>query len=124
MLTGGLGIADFASAALAARDRLELAGRVTITADANPDPNALSPITVSVRLADGRELARTLTAIYGNPANPMTHEAHLAKFRTNAKAAAKPLSDGAIAALIALVDDLEHQPSTAPLLALAFGESA
>ncbi len=122
LMTGGLGIADFAPAAIADPARLELAGRVTITADGNPDPNALSPITVTVRLANGQEHARTLTTIYGNPANPMTREAHLDKFRTNARAAARPLTDDAIAALIAMVDDLEHQPSTAPLLALAFGE--
>jgi hypothetical protein len=121
-MTGGLGIADYAPAPIADPARLELAGRVTITADGNPDPNALSPITVTVRLANGQEHARTLTTIYGNPANPMTREAHLEKFRTNARAAARPLTDDAIAALIAMVDDLEHQPSTAPLLALAFGE--
>lgn len=124
VLTKGLGIADFAPAAIADAQRLDLAKRVTITADANPDPNALSPITVTVRLANGQEHARTLTAIYGNPANPMTREAHLAKFRTNAKAAAKPLSDAAISEVIALMDDLENQESTAPLLALAFGELA
>ena len=124
MLTGGLGIADFVSAALAARDRLELAGRVTITADGNPDPNALSPITVRIMLRDGRTLSKSLTAIYGNPANPMTREAHLEKFRTNARAAARPLPEANIAATIAMIDDLEHQPSTVPLLALVHGEAA
>lgn len=57
-----------------------------------------------------------------NPATPMTRAAHLAKFRRNARAAARPLSNETIAALIALVDDLEHQPSTAPLLARVHGE--
>ncbi|MCA8929959.1 MAG: MmgE/PrpD family protein [Alphaproteobacteria bacterium] len=122
LMGGGLGIADFAPAALADADRLDLARRVSIAADANPDPNALSPVTVTVRRTDGSEHARTLTAIYGNPANPMTRAAHLAKFRTNARAAARPLADEAIAALIALLDDLDRQPSTQPLLALIHGE--
>lgn len=120
LLTGGLGIADFAPAALADPARLALAGRVDIKADDNPDPNAFSPVAVTVRLADGREVAKTLATVYGNPANPMTREAHLAKFRTNARAAARPLSDERIEALIAMVDDLERQPDTAALLALIF----
>jgi aconitate decarboxylase len=124
MQSGGLGIGDFAPAAIGDADRLELAQRVTIRANANPDPNALSPITVTVRLADGRQCVRTLTAIYGNPSNPMTRQAHLDKFRSNARAAAKPLSEESIAGLIALIDDLENQPSTAPLLALALGDRA
>lgn len=120
LLTGGLGIADFAPAALADPARLALAGRVGITVDDNPDPNAFSPVTVTVRLADGREVTKTLVTIYGNPANPMTRAAHLAKFRTNARAAARPFSDERIEALIAMVDDLEGQPDTAALLALIF----
>ena len=123
MLTGGLGIGDFAPASITASDRIELARRVTITADDNPDPNALSPITVTISFQDSRTVSKSLTAIYGNPANPMTHEAHLEKFRTNARAAARPLREAAIEAAIAMVDDLESQPSTAPLVALVHGEA-
>ena len=54
----------------------------------------------------------------------MTHEAHLAKFRTNAKAAARPLPDASIEAIIAMVEGLENQASVKPLLDLAFGDAA
>ena len=42
---------------------------------------------MSVRLKDGREFARTIDTVYGNPAKPMTRDAHLAKFRRNFGAA-------------------------------------
>ena len=121
LMSQSLGIADFSGEAIIDPARLSLAAKVTITADGNPDPNALSPITVTVRLADGNQHARSLNTIYGNPANPMTREAHLAKFRTNAKAAAKPLPDAGIEAIIAMVDNLEGQETVAPLLDLAYG---
>lgn len=121
LISQGLGIADFSGEAIIDPARLALAQKVTITADSNPDPNALSPITVTVQLSDGSGHTRSLDTIYGNPANPMTRRAHLAKFRTNARAAAKPLSDAVIQAIIAMVDNLEAQETVAPLLNLAHG---
>ncbi len=121
LTSGGLGIADYADAALADPARLSLAEKVTMAPDRNPDPNALSPVTVSVRLVDGTEHARTLATIYGNPANPMTREAQLAKFRGNGRAAAQPLTEAAIDAIVAMVDSLETQVSVAPLLDLIHG---
>ena len=121
LISESLGIHDYSGAAITDPARLALAAKVTITADANPDPNALSPITVSVRLSDGATHTKTLNTIYGNPANPMTREAHLAKFRTNAKAASRPLTDAGIDAIIQMVDNLEEQASIAPLLDLIHG---
>ena len=121
LISRSLGIHDYSGAAITDPARLALAAKVTITADGNPDPNALSPITVRIRLADGKEHSRTLDTIYGNPANPMTREAHLAKFRTNARAAATPLTDADIEAIIAMVDALEEHETVAPLLDLIHG---
>lgn len=121
LLSQSLGITDYAGAAITDPARLALASKVTITNDANPDPNALSPIKVTVRLADGTEHSKPLTTVYGNPANPMTRDAHLAKFRTNAQAAARPLTDKAIEAIITMVDNLDEQSSVASLLDLIHG---
>ncbi len=121
LISQSLGIADYSGEAIIDPERLALAAKVSITTDSNPDPNALSPITVTICLSDGTEHARTLNTIYGNPANPMTRNAHLAKFRTNAKAAAKPLTDAGIEAIIAMVDTLEEQATVAPLLDLIHG---
>jgi len=121
LISQGLGIADYSGDAIIDPARLSLAANVAIAIDDNPDPNALSPITVTVRLADGTQHVRSLDTIYGNPANPMTHAAHLDKFRTNARAAAKPLSEAAIEAVIAMVDNLETAETVGPLLDLAYG---
>jgi 2-methylcitrate dehydratase PrpD len=121
LISHSLGIHDYSGAAITEPARLALAAKVTITTDGNPDPNALSPITVTVRLTGGAEHAKSLTTIYGNPANPMTRAAYLAKFRTNALAAAKPLTAAGIEAIIAMVDNLEEQTTVAPLLDLIHG---
>jgi 2-methylcitrate dehydratase PrpD len=124
LLVGSLGIRDYAPTALTEIERLELASRVTIVADDNSDPNALSPITTKVNLRRGEQLTKTLETVYGNPSNPMTREAHLGKFGTNARAAARPLSDTAIEQIIEMVDGLENQATLAPLLDLIHGASS
>ncbi|MCS6947112.1 MAG: MmgE/PrpD family protein, partial [Steroidobacteraceae bacterium] len=57
LLTGTVGVDDFAPPQLAAPERLALAARVQLLPDGNPAPNALAPQRVEVRLRDGRELA-------------------------------------------------------------------
>lgn len=57
----------------------ELSTRVTVRADDNPDPNAFDPQTVTITLADGRRVARTLPHVLGAPANPMTDDERLRK---------------------------------------------
>ena len=101
----GLAVADFQPAALADRDTLNLARRITLAMDDNPDPNALTPVTVTLKLRDGREFTSSQSIVYGNPQKPMTREAHLAKFHANWRAAAMP--PGNAARLVALVDDIE-----------------
>lgn len=107
LLAGDLGVGDFTEAALNDPETLDLAGRIAVTPDGNSDPNALTPVTVTVRLRTGTELSRTVDVVYGNPARPLTREAHLAKFRGNLRFAAGPVPPGNAETLIALVDDLE-----------------
>lgn len=107
LLAGGLGVGDFTEQALNDAVALDLAGRIAILPDDNPDPNALAPVTVTVRLRSGGELTRSVAVVYGNPAKPLTREAHLAKFRTNLGFAAGPLPAANADRLIAMVDDLE-----------------
>jgi 2-methylcitrate dehydratase PrpD len=115
---GGVGLADFRPEALADPARLALAGRVAIHADDNLDPNALTPVTVAVRLKNGATHELVVREVYGAPAKPMGREAHLAKFRTNWISGAKPLPESAGERLIALVDDLEAVPDVAALVDL------
>ena len=118
LLGGGVGLDDFAPEALADEARLELARRIHVEADANPDPNALAPVVVAVRLRDRRTHEIAVREVYGSPAKPMGREAHLAKFRANWISGARPLPEAAGERLIKLVDDLETVPDVAALIDL------
>ncbi len=107
LLGGAVDIDDFRPAALADPARLALAARVLVEADANPDPNALGPVQVVVRLQGGTGHEIEISEVYGSPARPMGREAQLAKFRRNWLAGANPLPLAAGERLIALIDQLE-----------------
>lgn len=107
LLQGGIGVEDFRPGALADEVAIGLAERVDIAADDNPDPNALSPVTVEIALTGGARHALQVDTVYGNPANPMSREDHLAKFRRNCRDAARPVPEAQAEALISMVDRLE-----------------
>jgi len=71
---------DFSLQALADPDTLASARRLVVTADGNPDPNALAPIRVELDLADGRTIACDVAEILGSPARKLSPEAARAKF--------------------------------------------
>ena len=98
---------DFGPAALQDPDILELARRVDVIVDGNPDPNALVPVTVEINLRDGRSDTERVDVMYGNPARPMTRVAQLEKFRCNCSAAARPIAPEPAEPLIATVACLE-----------------
>lgn len=56
-----------------------LAARLTIMTDGNPDPNALSPQRLTVRLADGGVIERAIAHTLGSPAAPLSAEGTAAK---------------------------------------------
>ncbi|MDP6709071.1 MAG: MmgE/PrpD family protein, partial [Alphaproteobacteria bacterium] len=92
LLRDFVGVEDFAPEVLNDAETLALGRRFEIRIDDNPDPNALTPIRVEMALKDGSRHEITIDTVYGNPAKPMTLEAHLAKFRRNWEAGARPLS--------------------------------
>jgi aconitate decarboxylase len=77
---GTVELGDFSAAALADPVTLALARRLTIIDDGNPDPNALTPQRVETELAEGRTVARTVTAVLGSPERPLSAEAAKTKF--------------------------------------------
>lgn len=116
--TGGVGLDDFTAAALGDAPTLALAQRIRLAADANADPNALAPVCVAIRLDDGRVLEHRVTAVYGSPARPMSRDAHLAKFRTNCAAGARPPPAPNVEDAIRMTDDLEACADVRALLEL------
>jgi len=79
---GTVGLKDFSAAALSDPQTLGLARRLTVLADANPDPNALAPQRVEIDLAGGHTVACAVTAVLGSPERPLSPEAAWAKFDT------------------------------------------
>jgi aconitate decarboxylase len=77
---GTLGLDHFSAAALADRATLALARRLRVTADGNPDPNALHPVRVELDLADGSTVECDVSDVLGSPARPLPLEAARAKF--------------------------------------------
>ncbi len=58
----------------------ELAARVSVHVDNNPDGNAMNPQRLVVRLASGEVIERTIPATLGSPAAPMSPAQTAAKF--------------------------------------------
>ena len=109
LIKGGIGVEDFAEPILRDPESLALARRFDVAIDDNPDPNALHPVEVDMRLKDGRTLSRRIEVVYGNPAKPMTREAHLDKFRGNWTSSLRPLDPASGETLIARIDALEDE---------------
>jgi len=80
LLRGTVGLDDFSPATLTDPATLALARRLTVLADANPDPNALHPVRVELDLAGGGTIACDVADVLGSPARPLSREAARAKF--------------------------------------------
>lgn len=118
---GKIDLAHYRGAELTDPLTHELAKRVTMESDGNPDPNALVPQQVVITLKDGTTLRWNCTIMLANPARRFTREQHLTKFRRCVDFAEVPLREGAGETLIDLVDHLEQltdvRELTEPLLA-------
>ena len=116
LLRGRVGPEDFRPAAIRDPDTLDLARRVDLVTDGNPDPNALVPVAVEVALRDGRADSERVAVMYGHPARPMTRAAQLDKFRRNCEAAARPIPADTAERVIAAVARLESLPDVSALV--------
>jgi 2-methylcitrate dehydratase PrpD len=121
LLSGTLDLADARGPALADPATRALAQRVTLKDDGNPDPNALAPQRVAVRLADGTEHHWSCETMLAHPTRPLTHQQHLAKFHRCLDFAASPLARDAPARLVEAVDRLESVEDVRVLGAMAAG---
>ncbi len=107
LMRGTVNVEDFYAEALNDPKRLELAKKIIIETDANPDPNALAPVHVEIQTVNGNSFHMALEKIYGSPSNPMTHEAHLSKFKSNFQAARPKLPASQAEELIKAIDNIE-----------------
>lgn len=70
----------------------DLANRVIVETDENPDPNALFPQHLTITKSDGRVLDYQVPATLGAPDNPLPRADHEAKIAFAASLAAMPLT--------------------------------
>ena len=68
-----------------------LACKVTMQVDDNPNPNALGPQIVRVRLVDGRMLEHSIDAMLASPLRPLSAQACTTKFDRCWQLAAQPM---------------------------------
>ncbi|WP_317928539.1 MmgE/PrpD family protein [Halioxenophilus sp. WMMB6] len=98
--------------------RLALAQRFVVVDDGNPDPNAMTPQTLKLRLTDQREFELFSPATLGSPERPLSREQHLNKFRRCCADAIQPLAKSAIERLITTTESLENLSDIAVLIGL------
>jgi aconitate decarboxylase len=112
LMEDGVEPRDFFPDRLADGSRLELARKLRLSVDGNPDENALAPVTVTVELRGGQQHTQTIVIMRGHPQNPLTWEAYMHKFRRSVASAAKPLEPEQLDTLVANVQILETLPDT------------
>jgi len=115
LLGGDIGFEDFTPEAYRDAVTQALARRIAIEVRDAGDPNALTPIEVEIVLRDGARHTTRLDVVLGNPAKPLSRDAHLAKLRRNCQAGARPLPHDVVERLIERVDRLETLGDVAEL---------
>ena len=110
---GTVGLADFAPDRLADPALFEIARKVSVEVDDNPDPAAFTPATATATCSDARVLRVQVDAQFGSPAWPLSREQHLAK--TRACLAFSGLEERHDS-LVALVNTLADIPDVAAAL--------
>lgn len=103
---GDVQLGAYDESALRDPDLLDLAGRVQVTVDGNPDPNAFDPQTVRVTLRDGRVVELTLPRSLGSPDRPVGQARLEAKFRANLAAAKRSAAADRVLELARGITDL------------------
>lgn len=78
---GNVGLADFTRESLDDPDLLALAGRISVVQNHVEDPAEFVPQSAKAVLKDGTERLALIAKLYGSPSDPLTHDAHLEKFR-------------------------------------------
>lgn len=121
LLTGTVGLQDFTKEALARADVHALGKKITVIDDGTPDPAAFTPQIAEATLSDGRTVTARIDTLYGSPADPMSHEDHIAKFRACVAFGFGSARDDIADTLITLTESLETLSDARRLSRLAAG---
>ncbi|MCH8886228.1 MAG: MmgE/PrpD family protein [SAR324 cluster bacterium] len=115
---GRLDVPDYAPECLRDPETHALAARIEVVDNGNPDPNAIVPQHVEVRLRGGGSVEQEMLQVVGSPQAPFSPEENLAKFRRNWGYGAHRLDPEAGTRLIEMVERLETLADMRELTAL------
>lgn len=105
LLRGTIGLGDFGRETLDDPRVLELAARIRVVPDDNPDLAAFVPALAVARTLDGRMFEEAVSAQFGSPDWPLSEAEHRTKARGCLEFASLPHCDEALAqAIDAMVD--------------------
>ena len=121
LIEGTVGLGDFAAARLGDPAIAGVARRISVIDDGSPDPAAFTPQHARAVLKDGRVIETTIDALYGAPQDPMSHDAHLEKFRTCMDYGFGRPAGARTDELIARVEHIEDEEDVGRLFRLASG---
>ncbi len=109
-VTGGLGVADFAPAAIRRPEIRDFLPRVAVerhpVGPRSSDLDDREPAVVTLRLRDGRRLGQTVDHARGSPERPLSEAEVAEKFRACAQGVLDPRAATAVEGLIAGLEDL------------------
>jgi 2-methylcitrate dehydratase PrpD len=108
LLHGEIDLAHYRGEHLTDAETHRVAKKVRMLSDGGNDPNALVPVSTTIRLTGGEELSWNCTDMLASPTRRLTREQHLTKFRRCWQFAEAPLTDSARDRLVDLVDRLEE----------------
>lgn len=120
---GEITIPQFSDAARADPRTLALAALVRVVDDDNPDPNALAPQTVSLRLTSGATPSWRCETMLAHPSRPLSRAQYQTKFRRCLEFSKTALRADAAAQLIEQIDMLDRLEDVGALAGLAAGSS-
>jgi 2-methylcitrate dehydratase PrpD len=112
-------LAHFEEEAIRNPQVLDLARRVDVVVDPAMELRGHTPVDMTVRLKDGREIFRQIDIAPGFPGNPLTKEEQEARFRDCIAYAKKPLPKEKVEAIVenvAHIDQLSDVRVLIPLL--------
>jgi aconitate decarboxylase len=110
---------DFRPERLGDAELRALAHRIEVVIDGNPDPNALVPQSVQVRLRSGTTLESRVEHMLGSPANPLSAAQREEKVRRAWSQAARALPAGSVDQAIEMASRLESLEDVRELFRLA-----